>query len=248
LNSFTTDIFQKINDRIGQIAILIDPDKTFEYDAIQSLVEKATWAKVDYFFVGGSTVTRERFAHTIETLKKLTKIPVLIFPGGNHQISSEADALLYLSLVSGRNPDYLISHHVNSALEVLNLNIEVIPTGYILIDGGTQSSVAYVSQTTPIPRNQEKIALNTAVAAMLQGKKMIFFDAGSGANYAVPNKFVSELKKTINCPILVGGGIKTLEEIESFAKAGTNVIVVGNKIEEDLDFLIDIQLFKKDWK
>lgn len=248
MNSFTTDIFQKINSCTGQIAILIDPDKTFERDTIQSLVEKATWAKVDYFFVGGSTVTRERFTQTIQLLKSLTDIPVLIFPGGNHQISSEADALLYLSLVSGRNPDYLISHHVNSALEVLNLNIEVIPTGYILIDGGTQSSVAYVSQTTPIPRNQEKIALNTAVAAILQGKKMIFFDAGSGANFSVPDNFVSELKKTVTCPILVGGGIKSIEEIETFAKAGTNVIVVGNKIEEELDFLLDIHQFKENWK
>jgi putative glycerol-1-phosphate prenyltransferase len=205
------------------------------------LVEKAVFAKVDYFFVGGSTVNRKDFEATIDVLSKKTKIPIVIFPGDNQQLSSKADGLLYLSLLSGRNPDYLIGQHVSSAQEVINLGLEVIPTAYLLVDGGTKSSVAYVSQTTPIPRNQVNIAQNTALAGVLQGKKVVYFDAGSGAKHSVPPLFLKNISESTNVVTIVGGGIRSAEQISKMKLAGANVIVIGNKIEEDIDFLLDIK-------
>lgn len=238
-------LLEKITSRFGQIAVLIDPEKTNTENQIQSLVEKAIFAQIDYFFVGGSTVSRLDLEKVIHLLKQKTTIPILIFPGGNHQLSQEADGILYLSLLSGRNPDYLISHHVQSALEVYNLGIEIIPTAYILVDGGTKSSVAYVSQTTPIPQEQSSIAVSTALAGILQGKKLIYFDAGSGAKDAVPIKFIEELRKLSQIPIIVGGGIKDQAKLISFNNVGVNISVIGNKIEEDIDFLLEINEYQK---
>ncbi len=238
------NIYNKFLSSRGQIAILVDPEKTNTLEQIENLTKKAAFAKIDYFFVGGSTVSRIDLEKTVHLLKQNTTIPVVLFPGGSHQLSNEADALLYLSLVSGRNPDYLITHHVNSAQEIVKMNIELIPTAYILVDGGTKSSVAYISQTTPIPREQNTIALNTALAAIFQGKKLVYFDAGSGAKELVPFEFVEQLKREIDIPIIIGGGIKSVVEIEAFKKSGVNVVVIGNHIEENIDFLLDIQNYK----
>ena len=153
--------------------------------------------------------------------------------------------MLYLSLLSGRNPDFLIGHHVQSANEIFAMDLEVISTGYILIDGGTQSTVAYVSQTTPIPREQISIAKNTAIAGVLQGKKIIYFDAGSGAKNSVPTEMINETV-ALNVPIIVGGGIRSIGQINEYKSAGANVIVIGNHIEENIDFLLDIQAFISD--
>lgn len=224
--------------------MLIDPEKSNNLDDLLQLIEKSEFAGVNYFFVGGSTVTQEDFVKVVRFLKKSTSIPIVIFPGASHQICAEADALLYLSLISGRNPDYLIGHHVQSAHAVFEMDIEVIPTAYILIDGGTKSSVAYVSQTTPIPNDQSTIILNTAKAGILQGKKLLYLDAGSGAKQTIPIKTIESLSH-LNTPIIVGGGITTTKKIEEFANAGANVVVIGNKIESDLNFLLDIQLFLK---
>jgi putative glycerol-1-phosphate prenyltransferase len=235
------EILTSFQKRKGQIAVLIDPEKIGSSKKLIDLADKAAFAKVDYFFVGGSTVNRKDFEETIDVLSKNTKIPIVIFPGDNQQLSSKANGLLYLSLLSGRNPDYLIGQHVSSAQEVINLGLEVIPTAYLLVDGGTKSSVAYVSQTTPIPRNQEKIAQNTALAGVLQGKKVVYFDAGSGAKYPVPAKFLDNISKSTSAAIVVGGGIRSAEQITTMKSAGANVIVIGNKIEEDIDFLLDIK-------
>lgn len=240
-----TDIFEKFCASTGQIAILIDPEKTNSAEQIKPLAVKAAFAKVDFFFVGGSTVSRNELEKTVKILKEHTNIPVVLFPGSSHQLSEDADALLFLSLVSGRNPDFLITHHVNSAQEISTMDIEILPTAYILVDGGTKSSVAYVSQTTPIPREQHSIAVNTALAAIFQGKKVVYFDAGSGAKETVPTTFISQLRKTQNVPIIVGGGIRSIQEIDGFQQAGVNVIVIGNHIEENIDFLLDIQHFQQ---
>jgi phosphoglycerol geranylgeranyltransferase len=244
----TTETYNLIQSRKGQIAVLIDPDKSNKPEQINSLIEKAEFAEVDFFFVGGSTVTRNQFEFVVSYLKENSNIPIVLFPGASHQISKEADALLYLSLISGRNPDFLIGHHVQSADEVYDMEIEVIPTAYILIDGGTKSSVAYVSQTTPIPSDKLSIILNTAKAGILQGKKIIYVDAGSGALNHVPDNVIQELNQ-LKQPIIVGGGIRSISEIESLKESGANVIVIGNKIEEDIDFLLDIKLVtNKKWK
>lgn len=238
----STEIFDHFSKRKGQIAVLIDPDKSSDDITLSELIKKAEFANVDYFFVGGSTVGLEEFLHVISFVKNNSTIPLVIFPGAAHQISQDADALLYLSLISGRNPDYLIGHHVHSANEVYNMDIEVIPTAYLLIDGGNKSSVAYVSQTIPIPQDKTGIIINTAKAGILQGKKLLYVDSGSGATYTVPVEVIQELSE-LNAPIIVGGGIRTKEKIETLAKSGANVIVIGNKIEEDIDFLIDIKSY-----
>jgi len=243
----TSIIAENFSKQLGQIAVLIDPEKSKNKNQLKELIKKAEFAGVNYLFVGGSTVSREDFIAVVSFLKKNSSIPVVIFPGASHQISNEADALLYLSLISGRNPDYLIGHHVQSANEVYAMNIEVIPTAYILIDGGTKSSVAYVSQTTPIPNDKLSIITNTAKAGILQGKKLLYLDAGSGAQQTVLAETVKELSK-LNTPIIIGGGIRTKEKIVELSEAGANVIVIGNKIEEDLDFLLDIHSYIKESK
>ena len=238
------DIFLKFSSKTGQIAVLIDPEETNSREKLQKIVEKAEFAKIDYFFIGGSTVTRSDFQKTTSLLKELTQIPLVIFPGDHQQLSNEADALLYLSLLSGRNPEYLIGQHVKSAQEVIQLDLEVIPTAYILIDGGNHSTVAYVSQTTPIPRDKSAIALNTAIAGVLQGNKVVYFDAGSGAKHPVDVELVKLVKQQLDTVMIVGGGVSSVDKIEALKAAGTNVIVIGNKIEEDIDFLLDIQNYK----
>lgn len=238
----TSNITDKFSSKKGQIAVLIDPEKFKKPSQLLELIKKAEFAGVNYLFVGGSTVSREDFVFVISFLKKNSSIPVVIFPGASHQISNEADALLYLSLISGRNPDYLIGHHVQSANEVYEMDIEVIPTAYILIDGGTKSSVAYVSQTTPIPNDKLSIITNTSKAGILQGKKLLYLDAGSGAQQTVLAETIKELNK-LNTPIIIGGGVRSKEKISELSEAGANVIVIGNKIEEDIDFLLDVHSF-----
>lgn len=242
---FKNDMLQKFASKLGQIAVLIDPEKTNTPEKLLPLIEKAVFAQIDYFFVGGSTVSRFDLEKTVEVLKQHASIPVILFPGASHQLSKKADALLYLSLVSGRNPDFLIGQHIQSAQEIIQLPLEIIPTAYILVDGGSKSSVAYVSQTTPIPPDQNSIAQSTALASIFQGKKAVYFDAGSGATNPVPFVFIKQLKQAIETVVIVGGGIRDIETIQHFAEAGSNIIVIGNHIEQNVDFLLDIQHFKK---
>lgn len=235
-------IFDRFSAAKGQIAVLIDPDKCNDEDRLVELLKRAKFAGVNYLFVGGSTVSHDDFKHAIRLIKSHSEIPLVLFPGASHQVSEKADALLYLSLISGRNPDFLIGHHVQSAKEVFEMDIEVIPTGYMLIDGGTNSSVAYVSQTTPIPPENASIILNTAKAGILQGKKIIFMDAGSGALNAVPAAIVRQLEP-LGVPLIIGGGVKSIAQLNTLKTAGANVIVIGNKLEENIDFLLDIKLY-----
>lgn len=240
----STEIYKSFIERKGQIAVLIDPEKCQDENHLEQLLKKIEFACADYLFVGGSTVTRDEFNNTIDLIKKHSKLPLIIFPGASHQISDKADALLYLSLISGRNPDYLIGHHVQSANEVYAMDMEVIPTGYILIDGGTNSSVAYVSQTTPIPGDKTNIIVQTSKAGILQGKKVLYLDAGSGAKNPVPENVIRELNK-LGQAIIIGGGIRSIDQLRSIRDAGANVIVIGNKVEEDIEFLLDIKAYKE---
>lgn len=227
-----------------QVAVLIDPEKTNSEAALDELIRKTEFAGVHYLFVGGSTVSRDDIQHVVHYLKKKSKLPIILFPGASHQISEAADAILYLSLISGRNPDYLIGHHVQSASELYSMDIEVIPTGYILIDGGNRSSVAYVSQTTPIPVDKPSIILNTAKAGIMLGKKVLYLDAGSGAKQSVPEETIRNLA-LLGTPLIIGGGVRTANQIEKLHNAGANVVVIGNKVEEDLNFLLDVQHYLK---
>lgn len=236
-------ILNTISSKSNSIAVLIDPEKSDNGPFLLELLKKATFAGIDYIFIGGSTVTRVQFNLTVDFIKEHSTLPLIIFPGSSNQISPKADGLLYLSLLSGRNPDYLIGHHIESAAELIQMDLEIIPTAYLLIDGGTQSSVAYVSQTTPIPRDKISIVKNTAIAGKLQGKKVLYLDAGSGAKYSVPVEIISSIRE-LNLPIIIGGGIKTIEQIQNCHSAGASIVVIGNKLEEDSDFLLDIHTYK----
>ena len=234
-------ILQLLSGR-KKIAVLIDPEKSQDSKALDRLIEKSEFAGIHFFFIGGSTVKRSDFERTTAYLKVRSSIPLVIFPGSSQQISELADGILYLSLLSGRNPDYLIGHHIQSAAELFEMDIEVIPTAYILIDGDSHSSVAYVSQTTPIPRDQISIVKNTAMAGILQGKKLIYLDAGSGAKISVPENVVRSVSK-LGIPLIVGGGIRDINAIRDLHDAGANLIVIGNKLEEDTDLLLDIHSY-----
>lgn len=235
-------LIEQFKSKKGQVAVLIDPEKCKDKDRLLQLIERIEFARVNYIFIGGSTVSKEEFDTTIDFITDRVRIPVVIFPGSSEQISSKADGILFLSLLSGRNPDYLIGHHVQAARKLYEMDIEVLPTAYLLIDGGTKSSVAYMSQTTPIPRDKGMIVRNTAIAGKLQGKQVVFLDAGSGAAQSVPSGIVEEISD-LELPIIIGGGITTTDQLDELTRAGANILVIGNKLEEDIDFLLDLQGF-----
>jgi len=236
-------IYTTISSISNGIAILVDPDK-FNKSERFDFIQKLKIAQPNFIFVGGSTVSRKDFNNCVEFIKKETAIPLIIFPGASHQIHEQADALLFLSLISGRNPDFLIGHHIQAAEELENMDIEIIPTSYLLIDGGKKTSVEYVSQTTPIPNDQAEIARKIALAGKLQGKKLTYLDCGSGAMNTVSSKMVQQVK-TIGLPLIVGGGIRSIEKIKELHQAGADIVVIGNKIEEDVNFLLDISNLQK---
>ena len=173
-------------------------------------------------------------------IKDQTDIPIILFPGNTHQVSAQADALLYLSMISGRNPDLLIGKHVESAIAVRDSALEVIPTGYMLIDGGKLTSVQYISNTQPIPHDKNSIAASTAIAAEMLGLKLIYLEAGSGATRSVSNSMITSVNSHINIPLVVGGGIRTPERAKQSVEAGADIIVIGNAIEKDPELIIDM--------
>ncbi|HEY9124688.1 MAG TPA: geranylgeranylglyceryl/heptaprenylglyceryl phosphate synthase [Bacteroidales bacterium] len=213
------------------VAVLVDPEKA-NAQSISKIVEQCKKCKIDAIFIGGSLVS-ENPEQLISTIHQLTDIPVVLFPGSIIQISNNADAILLLSLISGRNPEYLIGNHVLAAKSLYNSNLQIIPTGYILIDGGNVTSVQYISNTTPIPANKPELVVATAIAGKLLGLKAIYLEAGSGANKPVSPEIISEVKKNIDIPIIVGGGIKTHAQFTEAANAGANLIVIGNSLESN---------------
>jgi phosphoglycerol geranylgeranyltransferase len=214
------------------LAILLDPDKT-SLKEIPSITKKIETLKANFIFVGGSTVENGLTDTFVEVLKVNTQIPVVLFPGDYSQVSNKADALLFLSLLSGRNPEYLIEQQIKAVPFLKNSTLEIIPTGYILIDGGTQSSVLKVSKTTPISQNDVNLAVATAVAGMYKGKQLIYLEAGSGAKIPVNPKIISEVKKTIKIPLIVGGGIRTKEQLKNAYDNGADLVVIGTAFENN---------------
>lgn len=213
-------------------AVLIDPDKINDTLLLKT-IDIALEAKVDFFFVGGSLVVTNTLDHIVGIIKKHCTIPVILFPGSPDQITPKADALLYLSLISGRNPELLIGQHVISAPFVKQSGLEIIPVGYMLVNGGTPTTVSYISNTNPIPANKNDIATCTAMAGEMLGLKLIYMDAGSGAQHAIPAEMIQQVAKNIQIPLVVGGGITTPEKALENCVAGADIIVVGNAIEKD---------------
>ena len=222
------------------IAILIDPDKVDDAANLQHLINLASENCVDYFFVGGSLVTTNNFSEVIKQIKESVSIPVVLFPGNSMQVDPSADALLFLSLISGRNPELLIGQHVLAAPIIRNTKLEVIPTGYMLVSSGKTTSVAYISNTTPIPDDKYSLAACTAMAGEMLGLQAIYMDAGSGAEKEISARMISTVRKSIKVPLIVGGGINTTRKVLTALEAGADVIVIGNALEKHPDLLTEI--------
>jgi len=216
------------------LAILLDPDKS-SIDEIPTISKRIEKLQANFVFVGGSFVQNGLTSLFVQKLKENTQIPIILFPGDYSQVTNNADALLFLTLLSGRNLEYLIEQQIKSVPFLKNSTLEIIPTGYILIDGGTQSSVLKVSKTTPIPQENIDLAVSTAVAGMYKGKQLIYLEAGSGAKTMVNKQLISEVKKNITIPLIVGGGIKSKEQLNSAYKNGADLVVIGSAFENNID-------------
>jgi len=216
-------------------AVLVDPDK-HDRESLAALTRSANGGMVDFILVGGSLVSGS-IEETVNVLKESTDLPVVLFPGNVLQISPRADAILLLSLISGRNPEFLIGNHVVAAPLLSKTRLEIIPTGYILIENGRTTSVEYMSNTKPIPGDKIDLAVATAIAGEMLGHKLIYLEAGSGAKESVNSEMISEVRSQINIPLIVGGGIHTPEQIRDTYRAGADIIVVGSAIEQGSESL-----------
>lgn len=219
-----------------QLAVLIDPDHSDEKRLDQILLS----GEPDIWLIGGSLVFEGSIDETIKRIKKRSSSPCLIFPSSPSHISSKADAFLLLSLVSGRNPDLLIGRHVEAAMDLHRSGLEIIPTAYMLIDGGATTTAHYVSQAFPLPNNKAGIAVSTALAAQQLGMKLIYMDTGSGAQETVSDTLIRSVKKMLDLPLFVGGGIRSAEQAYLAWQSGADVVVVGNAIESRPKFLLEL--------
>jgi phosphoglycerol geranylgeranyltransferase len=244
-------IIQTLRDKHKQgkksIAVLVDPDKVEDPSRLVPLINLASENCIDYFFVGGSLVTTTNQAQVIKQIKDNVTIPVVLFPGNSMQVEPTADALLFLSLISGRNPELLIGQHVIAAPIVKNTNLEVIPTGYMLINSGRITSVAYISNTMPIPDDKYSLAACTAMAGEMLGLQTIYLDAGSGADKEISARMIATVRKAISVPLIVGGGINSSQKARNALEAGADMIVIGNALEKDPELLTEISDHVYEW-
>ena len=222
-----------------KFVVLIDPDKV-RLGKIDKVLSLAADAQVDYFFIGGSLIVNDMLDMLLDSIKKSCNIPMILFPGNSFQLSYKADALLFLSLISGRNADLLIGKHVLTAPYLKMSPLEIISTGYMLVEGGVPTTVSYMSNTSPIPSEKDDIALCTAMAGEMLGLKMMYLDAGSGAKKPVSKSMIEAVHGAIDIPLIVGGGINTPEKAKENVEAGADVIVVGNAIEKDPELIMDL--------
>lgn len=218
-----------------KFVLLIDPDK-YTVQGLITTIYAANEHKIAVIFIGGSLVT-DQIDPTIEIIRQHTTIPIVLFPGSLMQLTNKADAILLLSLISGRNPEYLIGNHVLAAPYLKKSGIEIIPTAYILIGQGNTTSVEYISNTKPIPADKIDLVAATAIAGEMMGNKLIYLEAGSGASNPVSPELIREVKRQISIPLIVGGGIKNIEQAKQIYAAGADIMVVGNAIESNLDKL-----------
>ncbi len=222
-----------------KFAVLVDPDK-LRMGHLDAVLDMAAQGRVDYFFIGGSLIVNNMLDECLSQMKAHCDVPLILFPGNSFQLSYRADAILFLSLISGRNPELLIGNHVIAAPYIRLSPLEVLPTGYMLIDGGTMTTVLYMSNTKPIPAVKDDIAVCTAMAGEMLGLKLIFMDAGSGAVNPVSERMIEAVSGAVQVPLIVGGGIRTPEKAAANVVAGADVIVVGNAIEKEPSLLLEI--------
>ena len=233
-------LLKSISAKEKMLAILIDPDK-FSIEKVTDFIAKVETSIATHIFVGGSTVEANVTGYLVSEIKKHTKLPIILFPGDVTQITNEADGLLFLSLISGRNPDYLISKHVKAVSKINNTRLEVISTGYILIENGTETSVERVTKTQPMCRTNIQKIVDTAKAGELLGMKLMYLEAGSGAKEAVSSAIISSVKQVLQIPLIVGGGIKNIKQLEDAYKAGADLVVIGTAFEKDEAFFEELR-------
>ena len=243
IKSIYQSIYNNTKDGVKMFGVLIDPDKQNVKELIET-IKVCNEADVDYFFVGGSIITHGDMQKTTRLIKENSSKPIIIFPGNPDQISAYADAILFLSLISGRNPEFLIGHQVTAAPLLKKANLEVIPTGYLLVDCGTTTTAIYVSDTNPIPHNNSQIAANTALAGEYLGLKLTYIDGGSGAKKCISNDMITKTKLALNGPLIIGGGIRTAQAAKEIYKAGADIIIVGNGAEENRNLITQIAEMK----
>ena len=229
------DILQSKVKNEKLLAILLDPDK-IDLNSAEVLIQKINQSPGTHIFIGGSLVENNILDELILKIKQKCALPIVLFPGNPSQISHKADAILFLSLISGRNPDFLIEHQVKAAPILKQTQLEIISTGYILIESGTETAVKRVSKTMPIDRNNSDLALATAQAGEMLGNKLIYLEAGSGAKQAVPLEMIRKISQNIEIPLLVGGGIIDLQGIQKAYDSGADLVVIGTAFENDVDF------------
>ena len=222
------------------LAVLIDPDK-MDIEKVSGFIEKVNTSIITHIFVGGSEVEEKLTDSLVLEIKKHTNLPVVWFPGDVSQITDKADALLFLSLISGRNPDYLIGKHVEVVSKLKNTKLEVIPTGYVLIENGKETSVQRVTQTKPLKRNQLQFIVDTAKVGELLGMKIIYLEAGSGATHPITPEIISHVKKELKIHLIVGGGIRTNQQLHEAYNSGADLVVIGTAFEENDQFFKDLK-------
>lgn len=237
--SIYNDIQQAIAKQQKLLAVLIDPDK-MKVDQVASFLKKVNTSVATHIFIGGSEVDEQFTDRLTSEIKQHTNLPLVLFPGNVSQITNHANAILFLSLLSGRNPEYLIGQHVKAASVLRNTDLEVIATGYILIENGKQTAVQRVTETEPISRNNVQAIVDTAKAGELLGMRLIYLEAGSGATEAVNTEIISAVKHDSNIPLIVGGGIKTKQQLIDAYTAGADMVVIGTAFENDETFFKEL--------
>lgn len=243
MNTTYSNIQSSILNNKKLLAVLIDPDK-FLIENTTRFFKKVNASIATHIFVGGSIVDHNKTDILVLEIKKHTILPVVLFPGDVTQITGKADTLLFLSLLSGRNSDYLIGKHVEAVSKLNKTNLEVIPTGYILIESGTCTAVEMVTRTMPMPRHEVQNIVDTAIAGQLLGMKLIYLEAGSGAKNPLTDVIISEVKKVLNVPLIVGGGIKTKQQLKNAYNSGANMVVIGTAFENDESFFEQLKKIK----
>ncbi|WP_299524886.1 geranylgeranylglyceryl/heptaprenylglyceryl phosphate synthase [Winogradskyella sp.] len=240
-------LYQHILDSISRseklLAVLIDPDK-MQVERVSGFIAMVNQSIATHVFVGGSEVQEGLTETLVVEIKKHTKLPVILFPGDVIQVTDKADAILFLSLISGRNSEYLIGKHVEAVSKLKTTNLEVLPTGYMLIENGRQTSVERISQTKPIKRKSVKTITHTAKAGELLGMKLIYLEAGSGATHPIEAEIIHQVKQELRIPLIVGGGIRSKKELYLAFNAGADLVVIGTVLEENDDFIVSISKYR----
>ena len=235
------EIKSKANKGEKMLGVLIDPDRYSSLDELNVFIDALKVNQPDYLFIGGSLINNDLFEQTILELKKYLTVPLIIFPGNNHQVSKNADGILLLSLISGRNPDFLIGQHVNSAFELKRSQLEILPTGYALVNCGSPTSAQYMSNTSPIPYAKNGIAAATVLAGEQLGLQLFYLDGGSGADKPITGTMISTVKKNIVSPLIVGGGLKNKVDIDNAWKSGADLVIIGTVFENNPSIISELR-------